>query len=330
MVTKKKFNKKLKTYATMRKMLFAIFAMGALVSCLNEEILDLSRERIAFGEVFVDNGTRADYSSDDVVPSFKVYGTATGTYKNTVQIFNGADVTRNGKADGEAWDCDKVQYWLPNTVYNFVAIVDGQATTTTLPATIDHVVADGDANKDLLYATATVTTDENATPSGVNSNDVVAFNFNHLLSQMQFKITNETNQVLKVTNITVTGFAKEGTYTINGSWGQDGKYTVSGGTWAQKGSDKIDLTFGTATVAGDDTVAASETRQILPLQQTLNVSIIYKFGDDGEEMEKTGTINQAFAQNTVYVVTASISGTAIDFSLGTVTGWGDPDGTITI
>ena len=296
----------------MKKMFFALFAVLAMVSCSNEEVIEVNREQIAFGEVFVDNATRADYSTDKTVNAFKVYGTVSGT-----QIFNGANVTRGSKANGEAWGCDgAAQYWLPNSTYNFAAIVDGiAATTDALPATIPFTVADGADNKDLLYATATVTTNANATPSGVNGNGVVAFDFSHLLSKLQFNIVNETNQKYQVTSISVTDVA------------QDGIYNVGTGAWAQDGDATTTLTFGTATVAGGTLtpVPASEARQLLPVAQTLNVTITYDVLDASDNvvgsLEKEGTITQTFVKNTVYVVTATLSGTAINFSFNTVNGW---------
>ena len=295
----------------MKKIFFALFAVLAMVSCSNEEVIEVNREQIAFGEVFVDNATRADYSTDKTVNAFKVYGTVSGT-----QIFNGANVTRGDKANGVAWGCDgAAQYWLPSSTYNFAAIVDGVAATTdALPATIPFTVADGAGNLDLLYATATVTTDANATPTGVNTNGVVAFDFNHLLSKLQFKIKNETNQKYQVTSISVTG-AKE-----------DGLYTIGTSAWTTTTEDTVPLTFGTATVAGGATIAASEARQLLPVAQTLNVTITYDVLDASDtvvgSLEKTGTITETFVKNTVYTVTATISGKAINFTFsGNVGGW---------
>ena len=302
----------------MRKMLFAIFAMGALVSCLNEEILDLNREQIAFGEVFVDNGTRADYSQlGKPVTAFKVYGTATGL-GNTVQIFNGADVTRpnnyyndeTGVYDSTVpWVCTKPQYWLPKVEYKFAAIVDGVATATTgLPVTIPFTVADGDANFDLLYAEAQAITDENGEPD----NSPVAFTFRHLLSKMQFEINKQSNQEIEVMSITVTGFVEKGIYDVGGD------------KWAQNGSTTTTLNF----INSDGEL---EPRQILPIpdvEQVLDVTIKYKFAN--VEFEKSGTITQEFEQNTVYVVTATLTGVAIDFSIkiDSTLEWGEGDSTI--
>ena len=299
----------------MKKVLFALFAVAAMVSCSNNEVIELNREQIAFGDTFVDNATKADYSTGKVVEGFKVYGTVTAN-SNTMQVFNGADVTRDGKADGVAWNCTTTQYWLPSATYSFAAIVDGEAATQNngLPATINHAVAVG---ADLLYATATVTTNDTATPiSGVNGNKVVAFNFTHLLSKLQFTIANTTNQTYKVKSILVEDVAKNGVY------------SVVGGTWAAGDAGEVELDFGTADVpAASAGVVASNTHQILPLEQTLNVTITYAIMNGEDElgtMTKSGSITEEFAQNTVYNVTATLSGTAISFSLGTIDAWNTP------
>ena len=316
----------------MRKMLFAIFAMGALISCSNDEILDLNREQIAFGDVFVDNGTRADYSQlGKPVEAFKVWGTATGTGTlagNTVQIFNGADVEKPDNYYNQstgyastAWLCDVTQYWLPKVKYKFAAIVDGEFAkngTVYDYTKIPFAVADGEDNLDLLYAEAEAETDENGAPNV----ELVAFTFNHLLSKMQFKIVNETNVDYQVTEIKVTGFAQKGIYAkgANGTW-----------AWTKDGDTKTPLTFGTAIVLGKQSVVASGTRQILPLPvpQTLDVTITYvKVDEPGKIFTKNGTISDyTFKMNTVYEVIATISGTAIDFDfdINTNIGWGESD-----
>ena len=320
---------KFKNYKTMKKILFAVLALAAMASCSKEYTVDYNKQAIAFGEAFVDNGTRADYSSGNEIATFKVYGTLTGsdnTGGNTVQIFNGADVARpddlpTGYNESKAWNCTTTQYWVPSASYKFAAIVDGAATTTTgLPETIPFTVTDGDG--DLLYAEATATTNENATPS-VNP---VAFTFNHLLSKIQFTIANTMAEgySIQVTNITVAGVTDKGVYTVNG------------GTW-----DKADdaatvatpLTFGTtAAIASADSAVASMTHQILPVQQTLTVAIAYDiYFNDGTGAKKiasttkTGEISQSFVKNTVYNITAEINATEIQFSVKSVNGFATPN-----
>ena len=297
----------------MKKILCAVLALAAMASCSKEYIVAENKQAIGFGEAFVDNGTRADYSQfNKPVEAFKVYGTLTGSYGNTVQIFNGADVTKpdnyynneTGVYSEVAWLCNQTQYWVPNAEYQFAAIVDGVAeTTTTLPEKIKFTVADGTGNKDLLYATAEASVNNAGTPDV----DLVAFSFNHLLSKVMFTVNSNigTGYSIKVTGITVEGVAEKGIY------------TVDGGTWAQDGNTTTTLTFGSE--------GAYETRQILPVEQTLNVTISYDiyFGTTKiSAATKSGTITKTFAVNTVYNIAATITMTnEIEFTVKEVIDW---------
>ena len=302
----------------MKKIFFAALALAAMVSCSKEYTIDNNKQVIAFGEAFVNNGTRADYSSGKAVEAFKVYGTLTGTTTTTVQIFNGANVTKpdgdyynseNGAYDSSiAWICNKTQYWVPNTTYNFAAIVDGVAENTTgLPQTIKFTVADGANNKDLLYATASASVDNNGTVTA-GANGLVAFEFNHLLSKVMFTVNSNigTGYSIKVTGITVTGVAEKGVYdVVNEEWAQDGTTTTQ-------------LTFGNQD--------AYETRQILPVNQALNVTIAYDIYYGSTKISsatKSGTIpSQTYAKKTVYNITATITANSkIEFTVKSVGGW---------
>lgn len=306
----------------MKKILCAVLALAAMTSCSNDYTIDYNKQAIAFGEAFVDNSTRADYSSGKSIDAFKVYGTLTGS-GNTVQIFNNANVARpTGLADGVydptmAWICNEVQYWVPNASYKFAAIVDGVATDTNdLPETIPFTVADGDDNKDLLYATATATTNGDGTPN-VN---LVAFTFDHLLSKVQFTVANTmvADYSIEVKGITVEG-AKE-----------DGLYTIETETWETTSADTVSsLTFGTTgVIASANTDVASATRQILPVEQTLAVTIAYDINYKGTKVSsatKSGTIPaQTYLKNTVYNITAEIDANKIEFTVNSVNGFNTP------
>ncbi|MBO5901595.1 MAG: fimbrillin family protein [Alistipes sp.] len=320
----------------MKKIFCAVLALAAMASCSKEYIVAEDKQAIGFGEAFVDNGTRADYSSGNDVQSFKVYGTLTGN-SNTVQIFNGADVTRptdlaSGVYDSDvAWTCTETQYWVPSASYKFAAIVDGAATATDgLPATIPFTVADGDANKDLLYATVSATTDEDGeVETGTNASGLVAFEFDHLLSKVQFTVANKmaTGYSIEVTSITV------------GNVAEDGLYTIEDEEWEATTTDKTNLTFGnTGVIASTNSAVASATRQILPVEQELAVTIVYNIyyndnnGGGNQQIStatKTGTIPaQTYVKNTVYNITAAIDGKKIEFTVNSVNGWtsGDIDG----
>lgn len=302
----------------MKKVLFVLAAI-AMVGCSNEEVLDLNQNEIAFGENFVENATRAEYNNDtNLVGSFKVWGV-----EGTTAIYAGAEVTRGGAAYGDAWSCDVVKFWHPSQSYKFAAIVDGTAATLdgNLPATIEHTVATG--NEDLLYAEATATTNEAATPSVANG--IVPFQFSHLLSKVQFTIENATDAYkFNVTSINVSGVAQTSTYTVDSE------------TWAAATGTPLALTFGTAAdVVKGTAVVASETHQILPVAQTLNVTVEYEIknattGVVVGTMTKTGTIDQTFAKNTVYNVKATLTANTIEFTVSTVDAWTPAGGDVTL
>jgi hypothetical protein len=113
----------------MKKLFFALCAVAALASCSKEEVVSYDKgEVIGFANPFVNKSTRADYdNATNKVQAFKVYGIVTPQATgDATQIYNGADVERGTKANGEAWDCNgTIQYWLPSSNYSFAAIVDG-------------------------------------------------------------------------------------------------------------------------------------------------------------------------------------------------------------
>lgn len=315
----------------MKKILCAVLALAAMTSCSKEYTVDYNKQAIAFGEAFVDNGTRADYSSGKTVTKFNVWGTVKGEFTGaqSVYIFNGDEVKNTGVVDGvnttaeygEVWFCDNIQYWVPNTNYAFTAVVDGVLSADH--SKIEHTVADGNANLDLLLATATASVDEYGAVTGtyIGTNGLVKFNFNHLLSKLQFNqpTHNMAGYTVVVTGIEVANVLDKGVYTING------------GTWAKAADAEADVELTFSPVTG-----GFETRQILPLEQTLTVTVYYDVmigSDKISEVVKTGTIPaQTYAQGYVYAITPQISATEIQFTVEKVNGWtgydADADGDV--
>ena len=171
----------------MKKIFFAAIALAALASCAKEEFVSVNRQAISFGEAFVDNATRADYSDGQELTTFDVFGTVTGT-AGTVNIFAGIPV--EGTVGG-AWSYDQqyAQYWIPGADYNFAAVVDadgvGTSTATAtygMPTTLTSTAATTGVRNDLLYAEAHV--EDAAADQGV-----VDFTFFHLLSKVRFTVT---------------------------------------------------------------------------------------------------------------------------------------------
>ena len=312
----------------MKKIFLAVVALAAMTACSNDEFVSVDRAPINFGEAFVDNATRADYSSTQI-KHFKVYGTVTGNSK-TVNLYNGADVT--GDAYGEIWTCNQKEYWIPNCEYVFQAVVDGEISEGKIAYTIGQDTGSDDVS-DLLYGEANVETDPASTPSGnvvtIDSKPVVEFTFSHLLSKVGFTFENSvggSEYTYNVKAVAFTGHDSKGTFTIGGAW--DNAYEAS--TTA--------LEFGAPGVVDNTQVAAPTTHQIIPGAQILSVSFTYDilFKDEtvSTDIVVTKPLEYTFERNHVYNITVTLPapGKEIVFTVKDTTGvnaWGD-DNTVTV
>ena len=112
----------------MKKFFIAIVALAAAVSCSNDDIISIDHQKIGFGNPFVENSVRADYSDGQELTKFNVYGTVTGT-AGTVNIFDGVTVT--GTVGTAVWSYadEYAQYWIPGADYDFAAVVDATVAT---------------------------------------------------------------------------------------------------------------------------------------------------------------------------------------------------------
>ena len=298
----------------MKKTFIALMTLAvAAVSCNKADVISVDRQAITFGEAFVDNATKADYSST-LINAFKVYGTVTGN-GNTVNVYEGADVTRGTASYGAAWACSQTEYWLPSASYSFQAVVDGEIKDGKIAYAVGQDKG-GDDISDLLYATASATTDSSAAPTGDIENGCVAFTFQHLLSKIGFTFTNgvtgSDKYTFKVNSISFTNHDKEGTYTIGTGWDA----TVTESTTA--------LSFGapTAVVTLSDSQAATTTHQIIPGEQTLQVTVNYDILYGGNTVyagmaPAAKDLTHTFAQGCVYniVVTLPAPGQEIKFTV---------------
>jgi hypothetical protein len=240
----------------MKKIFFAVVAVVAMASCSKDEVIEVNREQIGFGEAFVENSTRAaidnTYKAGKDIDEFKVWGTVKGTHTDSeeVVIFDGTEVTRptdlsSGYNDAKAWLCNNVQYWVPNANYKFTAVVDGELNTNTIAYTVS-------SQSDLLLATATASVNDAGVVTGLNQNGLVAFTFNHLLSKayFTFKTTDAfatDAYTYEISNIKFANAYTEGTYTVGGDWNA----TSTG-----------ELSFGnTVTLAPSKTTAVETTSE---------------------------------------------------------------------
>lgn len=298
----------------MKKILISMLAVAALVSCSKEESIRVDQgEAIAFGNAFVDNSTRADYSDGvQKLTKFYVYGTVTGT-AGTVNIFNGVEVTGNVGNDVWSYDEQYAQYWIAGADYNFAAVVDANVATEdtyNMPLTLT-TLADVTSNlEDMLYATASV---QNATANQAPVN----FTFSHLLSKAKFTVTSnaEGGYYHTVTGIKVSNF-------------ETGTYTIADGTWAGTGSK--DVAFAEIANVTSDSGAESNAEMLLvPNAATFNVTFtvdLYK--DDtmlGTET-KTIAVENDLVKGNAYNFTIDCSvGNPIQFTVTNDPTWTNGD-----
>jgi len=267
----------------MRNKIFGILAIASvMVACSNDETISIvSSEPITFGNTFVENSTRAvtDNTYGGGIYSltkFNVYGTVTSK-DGTVNIYNGDEVT--GAIGDSIWSCEKVQYWVPNCIYNFMALVDATVSESDdngMPKTLTYNVT---SQKDLLIAKA------NREQKDKELDDSeVAFTFSHLLSKVQFTFTNhfpENSSVeLEVKELKITNAPQTGTYTIgsdnNNSWTMG---TVTG-----------EINFGNSEeISPAGTGTSAYAKVLIPGTNTFNISFTVAHNKGGEPTPKSFT-----------------------------------------
>ena len=301
------------------KKLFTILAVAAaVVACQKNEIVSLDKgEAIAFGNAFVENAVRAtdpSYSANDI-ESFVVYGTA-----NNVVIYPGTTVTKDAADYGKAWTCPVKQYWVAGAAYKFVGIVDGDkenvSQTTTvdgMPTTISYTA---DGQTDLLCQTITKTANTDGT-----SNGLVAFNFQHLLSKVNFTVKTTTtadNYSFLVKNIKFEGNTA-------------GVYDIATAAWKNDSFTTGTTTLSNLTLAATANATSELTDELLFLPGTYSVSFTVDILANGQPITSTNypaqgqtssyTLDAANAYN--FVVNVAV-GELIQFTVTKQPEWATP------
>ena len=316
----------------MKKLFISMLAVAALASCSQEDVIVADKGDLIGFNSFVENSTRADdpsYSANDI-ESFKVWGTV-----NNVGIYNGATVSRpsteDGKGYGDVWTCTgNQQYWISGADYVFAGIVDGDkagVSTTTpvngLPTTIEYT-ADGET--DLLCQTIV--------RKAYTGSDIVAFNFTHLLSKVNFTVINKStaakDYIFVARDITFTG-AKKGTYTI--AYPTEDGQLVDGqlvaGDWNITNTD--DKTLSPLTVKTDVASAELDTEVLfIPGSYAVDfaVDVYYQQVTEANKvttMEYAGS-TQSLEANKAYNFVVNVSlGNPIQFTVVKQPTWTDGD-----
>lgn len=308
----------------MKKVIFALAAVVALAACSKEQTVVADRGDAIGFDSFIENATRAAADDFTSVDSFKVWGDVTGNIDDSnddyIFLYNGASVTKDDKAYGAAWTCEKTEYWLPSATYNFMAIAGISGETTVTPAsgafpTAINYTADGETDL-LLSEKATITTDNKSNPTGVNANKCVAFTFKHLLSKVYFNFVNNStsdNYKFEISDITISG-AKA-----------SGEYSITDKKWTSVSDDAVVTPFSFGSVANTITKGASAPSPsanaclFIPGAQTLTVSFKQKTYSGNKLMGEetiTAPLTTSFDANGCYIIKVSLSaGMPISFTV---------------
>lgn len=236
----------------MKKSLFMLgLAVAAFTSCSNDELMEVNTNNVITFESHVNKGTRAvtNTTTDDLT-TFYVFGS-----HGTTRVFDNVAVTK----DGSNWDYTNHVAWTANS-YKFAAYATTNASAQITPAydnatgklTFSDVAAN-DAS-DLVAATTTVDN------TGL-ANAAVNLTFKHLLSKVQFVLTNNSseNYTMKISNITFSAL-KQGDCVFDGA-----------AAWTAEGTAEALSFAGTTTNIAKSAAFTSEDHIVIPNQDLANV-----------------------------------------------------------
>lgn len=297
----------------MKKLFIMLAAAATVVSCAKEETISrVEGEAIEFGNVFVDNATRADAATDPsystsgkgvALAQFNVYGAVGG-----VNIFNGNLVEKTADY-GKAWTLNGAkQYWIAGANYKFVGVVDGNKEGVTsitpdaagLPTTIAYTV---DGETDLLCDVVSI--EEAAAPY-----NVVAFNYSHLLSKVKFSVKNTsgadaTNYRIVLTSAKLTNVYEDGVYNVDAdSW-------TPGNTMREYGLENL-------TINSNSTQYHSQEILLIPGTEKVGVYVkanIEASDNNGETWKVVSSVEKTFS-NVVALAKGSAYHFAVELGVG--------------
>lgn len=322
----------------MKKYLYIALAAAALTGCSSDEAIEMVEQKaIAFDNVFVNNATRATDITKDNIENFGVYGSVSANNTQGM-IFTNTKVYKSGTA----FRYDNTQYWIASAQYEFTAIAPFQegdgATWTYAPTgtdakngTITFNNEAAQADQDLLFAY----NQPDETPSAITSQPAaVAFDFNHILSRVQFTFVNAiaaaSNIKLVVSDVKITDAYKEGTLTVT-----DGN--INSDYWTVGSTDNtfaIAFANNGTQIAGDNGAETTAHHYLIPANKTYNVTFkvnLLQAGADLGTYERTATVNLDLKKGQSYNVKATLNTEnvlpnalhPIEFTVNSVTEWAD-------
>ena len=181
-------------------------AAAAMLSCAKEQVIEQNRanDEITFS-IVAENQTKAEavYCANNLLPEFDVCATYTKYGEATAQWYFQND--NIAMVDGAWVNQTTTRYWSANGTHDFYAIYNGTMNVSAIDATpaaptVNFTPATTVADqKDLLYA---------VTKGHEKSNNPVALNFRHALSQIEFKAKNTNAQLyVEIEGVQVSVFS---------------------------------------------------------------------------------------------------------------------------
>ena len=204
----------------MKKLLFGVFAVLAMIACNRDEVVDVQQSSfITFGDSFVEVKTRAAADPSTTTASISAFDVWGFIGEPSGTVFNKERVTKGENG----WSYQNLQYWTPEDKFYFHAVspvddsnivVDTKEMNTEGLGNIAFTNVDG--TTDLLYATLPIETG-NVFPY---YDDKVTLKFMHLLSKIKFTFKNgftNENTSLVVKNIKIVNAPAKGNIDVNKS-----------------------------------------------------------------------------------------------------------------
>lgn len=295
----------------MKKTLLTL-AVGAmaLTSCTSESvhIEGIQSNTIKFRNV-VNKDSRA--MTMDTFGKFYVYGYYTkGTDLNTrFSIFTDTEVTKNG----DTWSSAINRFWVPDATYSFYAYSCENkhiAPNYGGPAlglkdgvfSINYTChTEGDGSHDMIFASATNILGKET------GNDVVNFQFKHILSKLNLKFISEFPEgyIVEISNITISQFKNEGTFTASKNPVSD----RSIGSWSNIEYDSNSPNTFTLNTVGNATTSstpAGATEEVPPVMTSYCHLVPHQYGAQDNPVKiqfnirvTNKTLNQTILSNTL-------------------------------
>ena len=316
----------------MKKLFISLLAVAALASCAKEDVIVADPGELIGFNSFVENSTRAtdpSYSNKQIA-KFNVYGTVNGG-QGDVLIYPGTEITKGSADYGAAWTCPVNQYWIAGANYKFVGIVDGNVNgvtktnlTNDMPTSVEYTA---DGATDLLCQTINYT----AKPAG-QTNGIVAFDFTHLLSKINFTVTNTSTEAegysFVVKNITFNGATKATYDVVKAEWGTA---TATGATII--GNERtVDSATVKDIVVASKAASAELATEVLFIPGDYTISFTVDILCNGKTVTTTNypvspaTYTCTLAANNAYNFNVNVSvGEKIQFSVEKQPTWTDND-----